>query len=205
VGATIRFCDELDCGFGWVVDEFMLRCSHALAVDGRVWLLDPLEGEGVDERIRAAGEPAGVIQLLDRHNRDCRAIAERLHVPHHVVPREPIAGAPFEFLPVRDGRFWKETALWWPERRILACGDALSTVPASRVAGERIALHPLLRLLPPRRLGDVDAGHVLCGHGEGLHGDEATPAVREALATARRRLPRAWLQGLRSVVANLRR
>lgn len=205
MGVPIRFCDELDCGFGWVVDEFLMRCSHALVVDGRVWLLDPLEGEGVEERARAAGEPAGVIQLLDRHNRDCRAFAERLGVPHHVVPREPIAGAPFEFLPVRNSRLWKETALWWPERRILACGDALETVPPVRVGSEPLAVHPLLRLVPPRRLGDVDPRHVLCGHGEGVHGDEATPAVREALATARRRLPRAWIQVLRAVVANRRR
>ena len=205
MGVAVRFCDELNCGFGWVVDDFMQRCSHALVVDGRVWLLDPVEGEGVDERIHAAGEPAGVIQLLDRHNRDCRAIAERFHVPHHVVPRKRIAGAPFEFLPVRNSRFWKETALWWPERRILACGDALGTVPAQRVGSEPLALHPLLRLFPPRRLGKVDPRHVLSGHGEGVHGDEAARAVREALATARRRLPRAWIQGLRAVVASRRR
>jgi hypothetical protein len=44
----IRFCDDLDGSFGWVVDEFMQRCSHALVVDGRVWLIDPVDGEGVE-------------------------------------------------------------------------------------------------------------------------------------------------------------
>ena len=202
----IRFCDETDFGFGWIVEEFLQRCSHALVVDGRVWLIDPIAADGVEERVHAAGEPTGVVQLLDRHNRDCRATAERLGVPHHVVPREPIAGAPFEFLLVRKGRFWKEVALWWPESRVLACGDALGTVPELRVGGERLALHPLLRLVPPRRrLGGVEPRHVLSGHGEGVHGDEAAPALREALATARSRLPRAWWQGFRASVRDQRR
>ena len=201
----IRVCDDFDGGFGWIVDEFLQRCSHALVVKGRVWLLDPLDADGVEERVRAAGEPAGVIQLLDRHERACAALAERLGVPHHVVPREPVDGAPFSFVPVRDSRFWKEVALWWPEKQVLACGDALGTVPGFRASGERLALHPLLRLAPPRRLGEVEPRHVLLGHGEGVHGDDATAAVREALATARRRLPRAWWQGLVASVRSRRR
>ena len=198
----IRFCDETGFAFGWIVEEFLQRCSHALVVDGRVWLIDPLEADGVEERVRASGEPAGVIQLLDRHNRDCAAFAERFGVTHHSVPREPVAGAPFTFLPVRDGRTWKEVALWWPEERVLACGDAVGTVPELRVGGEPLALHPVLRLAPPRSLGTVEPRHVLSGHGEGLHGDHAAAAVREALRTARRRLPRAWWQGLRATIRN---
>jgi hypothetical protein len=191
----VRFqpCDELGFAFGWIADEFLQRCSHALVDDGRVWIVDPLDGDGIEERVRAAGEPAAVIQLLDRHNRDCRELAARLGIPHHVVPHAPVDRAPFEFRVVRDGRWWKEVALWWPERRVLVCADALGTVPAARVGGELLA--------PPRSafIG-LEPQHVLCGHGEGLHGDEAAPAVREALATARRRLPRAWFQSLRATV-----
>jgi hypothetical protein len=195
----VRFCDEFELGFGWIADEFLMRCSHALVVNGRVWLVDPVDGEGVEDRVSAAGEPTGVIQLLDRHNRDCRALAERFGVPHHQVPRTRIGLAPFEFLSVRDGRFWHEVALWWPEERVLVCADALGTVPALRVGGERLALHPLLRIAPPGRLGGLNPSRVLCGHGEGLH-DDAAAAVEEALATARRRLPRAWWQGLRATL-----
>jgi hypothetical protein len=199
----IRFCDELPFAFGWIVEEFLQRCSHALVVDGRVWLIDPLEADGVDERVRAAGEPAGVIQLLDRHNRDCATFAERLGVPHHVVPFEPVAGVPFEFLPVRKSRGWTEVGLWWSRERVLACGDAVGTVPELRVGQERLALHPVLRLAPPRRsLGGLEPRHILSGHGEGVHGEDAAPALREALATARRRLPQAWLQGLVATVRN---
>jgi hypothetical protein len=195
----VRFCDEFELGFGWIVDEFLVRCSHALVVNGRVWLVDAVDGEGVEDRVSAAGEPAGVIQLLDRHNRDCEVLAERFGVPHHQVPRMRIGLAPFEFLSVRDGRFWSEVALWWPEERVLVCADALGTVPAQRVGGERLALHPLLRIAPPRRLGGLNPGRVLCGHGEGVH-DDAAAAVEEALATARRRLLRAWWQGLRATL-----
>ena len=40
--------------------------GHALASEGRAWLVDPPAGD-VEARLRALDEPAGVIQLLDRH------------------------------------------------------------------------------------------------------------------------------------------
>jgi hypothetical protein len=186
---TIRFCDEFEGGFGWIVEgEFMERCSHALVSGGRVWLIDPLAGDGVEERVRAAGEPAGVIQLLDRHNRDCRALAQGFGVPHYRLPSEPTPGAPFEFLVVRDGRRWKEVALWWPEPRVLVCADAIGTARYFRAGDERIAVHPLLRPIPPRQqLGELQPETVLCGHGEGILSG-AAPRFQEALSTARRRI-----------------
>jgi hypothetical protein len=193
----VRFCDERDGAFGWIVDERMARCSHALVADGGVWLVDPVDGVGVEERVREAGEPAGVIQLLDRHNRDCAALADRLGVSHHTVPVELIAGAPFEFLVVRKGWAWKEVALWWPERRVLVCADALGTVAYFVAPGERLGVHPLLRLIPPRRrLGNVQPEAVLCGHGEGILSD-AAPVFQEALTTSRRRTLPALANGVR--------
>lgn len=143
----------------------------------------------VEERVRALGEPVGVIQLLDRHERDGPAFAERLRVPLHPVPFDGIAGSPFSFLRIARSRFWQEVALWWPERRVLVCADALGTVGYFRAGGERLGVHPLLRLRPPRALRGLDPKHVLSGHGEGVH-DGAAGALSEALATARRRLPR---------------
>jgi hypothetical protein len=193
----VEFCDEFDGGCGWLVDEFMERCSHALVAGESVWLIDPLDGDGVEERIRDAGRPAGVLQLLDRHNRDCASLAERLGVAHHVVPQETIG--PFEFLPIGTSRRWSEVALWWPEQSVLVCGDALGTARYFRSGSERLAVHPLLRWFPPRRqLGRVQPATVLCGHGAGVF-DGADAALREALRTARRRIPgqvasavRAW-------------
>ena len=186
-----RFCDESEWGLGWIEPGRMQRTSHALRADGRVWIVDPVDGDGVDEWICALGEPGGVIQLLDRHNRDCAAFAARFGVPHHFVPLGRLDGVPFDFLLVRKGRFWKETALWWEDERALCVADALGTISYFRAPGEALGVHPLLRPIPPRkRLGRVSPRHVLCGHGEGVHGDQAEAAFREALGTARRRLPR---------------
>jgi hypothetical protein len=175
----------------------MHRCSHALVVDGRVWLIDPVDGEGVEERVRAAGSPAGVIQLLDRHNRDCAALAGRLGVRLHVMPREAVG--PFSFIPVVRSRFSHEVVLWWPERRVLVCADVLGTAPYFLSGRERLAVHPFLRLAPPRKeLGGLQPEVILCGHGEGVF-DDADAALREALSSSRRRIPgqiasaaRAW-------------
>jgi hypothetical protein len=198
-GLSIRFCDEFDGGFGWLVaGEFMERCSHALVVDGRVWVVDPVDGPDVEERITGAGRPAGVIQLLDRHNRDCRAVADRLGVPHHLLPTGSIPAAPFEFIRLRDVRKGREVGLWWPGPRVLVCADALGTAPYFLAPGERLGVHPLLRITPPRRqLGRVQPEIVLCGHGEGVL-SEAGPALREALSTARRRIPAAFANAVRA-------
>jgi hypothetical protein len=191
---SISIVDETAFGFGWLESTPYARASHALAHDGRVWVVDPFEAEGVEERIRALGEPAGVVLLLDRHRRDGEAFAERLGVPLHDVPEE-LPGSPFQLLRVRRNRFWRETALWWPEPRVLVCADALGTAPFFRAGGEPVGVHPFLRLRPPKRLRGLGVERLLVGHGAGLHGDGTAAAVEDALAHARRRLPR-WLLGL---------
>jgi hypothetical protein len=196
---TVRFVDETEVGFGWIESAPYARSSHALAVDGRVWVLDPIEGDGVDERIRALGEPAGVVILLDRHRRDGEAFAERFGVPLHVAPTD-LPETPFEVLPVLRSRFWAECALWWPEPRVLVCADALGTIPFFRAGDEPVGVHPLLRVLkPPRRLRGLEPRHLLVGHGEGLHGDGVAAAVDSAVAGARRRIPR-WLANVPRIV-----
>jgi len=121
----VRFVDEIGFAFGWIAPEprFMQRASHAVASHGRVWLIDPVADENALRRARELGDPAGVVQLLDRHRRDCRAVAEQLGVPHYELPEQPPSGAPFEILPLLRQRWWQEVALWYPERRTLVCGD----------------------------------------------------------------------------------
>jgi hypothetical protein len=186
---VIQFSDELEYGFGWIDDGRLARTSHALAAEGGVWLIDAVDFAEAEERLRALGEPRGVIQLLDRHGRDCAAWAARLGVPHHVVPFGALEGTPFRLLPIRRGRLWREAALWWEARRVLVCADALGTVGHFTARGERLGVHPLLRLTPPRALRGLEPDHVLVGHGRGVHVNAAA-ALREALATSRRRLPR---------------
>ena len=193
-GGAVRFCDELDFAFGWISPSpsHLQRASHALADDGRVWIVDPVDGEGVVDRIRALGDPRAVVQLLDRHDRDCAALASRLRVPHHAPPFADLPHAPFTVVPVVSRRVWREVALWWPARAVLVCGDALGTAPYFLGPGERLAVHPLLRLTPPRELTALAPKHVLVGHGEGVHGDTAAAAVTEAVTSSRRRLRR-WI------------
>ena len=193
-----RPVDEWEGGFGWLIEERIARASHALLAGGGVWLVDPVDVPGLDDRVHALGEPAGVLQLLDRHNRDCAAVALRLGVP--LLPAwEGVASAPFELLPVRSNRVWREVALWEPEHRTLVCADALGTLPYFRAPGERIGWHPLVRPLPPRSFGRVRPERILVGHGEGVLADAAS-ALEDQVDRGRRRLPGAWLAALRTTV-----
>jgi hypothetical protein len=193
----VRVVDEIAGVVGWLDDEDrMRRTSHALGHEDRVWLVDPVDDPRIEEWIAELGEPTGVVQLLDRHNRDCAAVARRLGVPHHVVPKA-LPGTPFELRPVVRARWWREVSLWWPERRILLCADVLGTAPFFRAGDEPAGLHPMLRLWPPRSLRGLEPDHLLVGHGEGIHHRPA--ALDDALRTARRRIPR-WLAGLPRVV-----
>jgi hypothetical protein len=184
-------------GFGWIAAEprLLQRASHALVADGQVWLVDPVQVEGLEERVRAAGRVVGVLQLLDRHGRDCASLARTFGVPLRYVPRAGTPGPPFEVIRTVRIPLWREAALWWPERRTLVVADALGTAAYFRAPGELLGVHPVLRLIPPSSLARLEPEHVLCGHGRGVHGPEAADALHEALRTARRRTP-SWLAGL---------
>jgi hypothetical protein len=185
----VRVVDEFETGFGWQAGEpeFLERTSHAVLSDGGVWLFDVLDVDGLDDRVRALGEPAGVVQLLDRHARDCARVAARLGVPHFLPP----TGSPVSTVPVVSFPGWHERAAF-PGAGVLVVADSLGTASYFRAPDDRLAVHPLLRLSPPRALRGQTPEHVLCGHGEGVHGPEAAQALDEALRTARGRIP-SWL------------
>ena len=128
----------------------MQRTSHALPVDGRVWLVDPVDAPELEERVRALGEPAGVLQLLDRHERGCAAWARRLGVPH-LRAWESVGVAVRGAADSRPALVARGCAVG-AGGATLVCADALGTVPFFRAPGERIGLHPLIRPFPPRAL-----------------------------------------------------
>jgi hypothetical protein len=182
---SFRFCDDLGAdGFSWIAEERMTRTSHALADGDRVWFVDPVDWPEALERAKELGEPAGVLQLLDRHNRDAAAIAARLGVPHLVVP-DALPGTPFEVIQVKRSRRWQERALWWPERRTLVVAEALGTNAFFPIGDDRVGVHGLLKPVPPRVLAGYEPEHLLVGHGEGVHGPEAAEALRQALSHSR--------------------
>ena len=190
----VRFCDEFDGGFGWIAAEpaYVQRASHALGGAGGVWLVDPVDGDALDERVRQLGPPAGVIQLLDRHRRDCSTLAERYAVPLLVTPFEGVPGSPFQAIRVLHVPGWKEVALWWPEQKVLVVAESLGTASYFLAPGETVGVHPFRRLLPPRSLARFDVERALFGHGEGVHGPGVAAEVGRAVETSRRRTP-AWL------------
>jgi hypothetical protein len=188
---TIRFCDDRGPrGFSWVVDEPATRTSHALAADGRVWLVDPVRFAPAIERLRELGSPAAVLQLLDRHNRDGVTLAQELGVPYVLTP-DALPGTPFEVVAVRRSRRWREVALWWEAERTLVVAEAVGTNAFYTAGRGGAGVHLLMRLSPPRAaLARFAPEHLLVGHGEGLHGPEARDGLATALATARTGLPR---------------
>jgi hypothetical protein len=186
--AKVAF-DDFEFGFSWLPRETLNRTSHALDTGAGVWLVDPVDDAEAIERAAALGPAAGVIQLLDRHNRDCAAIAARLGVPHLRLPAA-VPGTPFEVVPVLKLPVWHEIALWWPERATLVVAELIGTRADYALGGSRAGVHLLLRAAPPGALRGYRPDHLLVGHGRGVHGPAAAEALADAYARSRRDLPR---------------
>lgn len=194
----ITFADGPADMLTWIASDpgFMQRASHALVTDAGTWLVDPVDAPAVRDRLAALPPVIGVLQLLDRHGRDCAALAAVFGVPLHVTPREPVSGAPFRMLVVRKARYWHESALWWGDRHALVVAEAVGTPPYYRARPEQvIGPHPMMRLSPTHVLRGFPAHHVLMGHGHPVHLPQGGALVDDALAHARRTTPR-WLVSL---------
>jgi hypothetical protein len=175
-------------GISWIEQGQVVRTGHALEDEGRVWLIDPYEDEPALGAAAALGRPAGVIQLLDRHNRDCEAIASWLDVPLLRLP-EHVPEAPFDVVQVISRWRWREVALWWEAKRALVVAEAIGTAPPFAL-GRRAGVHPLLRLTPPRsQLSRFRPTMLLVGHGRTIETGGAA-ALAEALSQSRTDLPR---------------
>ncbi len=184
-----RTIDESELGITWVMDHPLELASHALVSDGRVWIIDPIDDPEVMEKVADLGEPQAVLQLLDRHNRHSKRIADRLDIPHIVLPEE-LRGTPFEAVDVVDNRIWKERALWWKDRKALVVPEAVGTAEHFYPSAAGAGVHIGLRLNPPKKsIGTFMPQHLLVGHGEAIHGPRATKALQEAIDRSRRDLP----------------
>ncbi|WP_247002198.1 hypothetical protein [Halosolutus gelatinilyticus] len=210
--------DRFEGGVGWIAhpDETMQRASHALEVDGEVWLFDPVDTEGLDDLLAEFGEVAGVVITLDRHKRDAAEIADR-HGVHVYLPEffegvseeleapivrfdDELADTGLEARTVVDSRFWQEVALYDPAEGTLIVPESVGTAEYFLAGSERLGVHPMRRLVPPRdALGDLDPERVLVGHGPGVM-DGASAALDNALAGARKRSPILYAKAARNLL-----
>jgi hypothetical protein len=182
--------DESPLGLSWVVDEPMQRACHALVADGSVWFVDPVEVDDLVDRGAALGKPAGVLQLLDRHKRDCAAVAERLGIEHLDVP-DAVPGSPFEAIAAHRFPGWKETALWWPAQSALVVAEIVGTNSIYNAGQGGVGMHPMLRAWPPKSIRGYQPTHLLVGHGSPVHGPEAAAGLEHAYERSRRDIPKA--------------
>ncbi|MEX0621264.1 MAG: hypothetical protein WD181_06745 [Solirubrobacterales bacterium] len=187
--SSLRTIDQTDLGITWVMDEPMARASHALVKEGQVWIIDPVDDPDAMAKVADLGEPVAVLQLLDRHYRDCQTVADRLGVPLVVLPDE-VKSTPFKTISVVDNAIWKEKALWWQEKNCLVIPEALGSNRMYKPGPAGAGVHIGRRLTPPKRqLGTYLPEHLLFGHGESIHGPEATEALQQAIDRSVRDIP----------------
>jgi hypothetical protein len=208
--------DRFEGGFGWIAhpEEAMQRASHALTIDGDVWLVDPVDADGIDELLAEHGDTRGVVVLLDRHKRDAEAIARRhdvsIWIPQFMDGLSDEFDAPVEQFryeladtgytahEVVDNRFWREAMLYNDENGVLIVPEAVGTTEYATTDGESLGVHPVLRLKPPTSLSRLDPERILLGHGEGIHHD-AAETLEAAVRGARSNTPALYWKNVRQL------
>lgn len=210
-----RIINRWGRGLGWIAypNERMERASQAIVGESGVWLIDPLEMSGLGAILESVGEVVGIVLTLGRHKRDAESLASRYGVPIHLPAGlssladtldartrsvEPFpADTGFDPVSVLVKPGWREYALYDADGGTVYISEAVGTASYFKAPQERLGVHPVLRLWPPRSaLGHVTADHILVGHGEGIMRD-GTAALQDALAGARKRAPRAYLTAFR--------
>lgn len=212
-----REIDRYDNGVGWIAypDETMQRASHALLGDDGVWVVDPVDVEGLDDLLAEFGEVAGVVVLLDRHERDAAAVANRhdvsVWVPSFMddvvedidasIERfdNALGNSGFFLHKLVDNSFWQEGVLYNEDTGVLVVPEAVGSTEYFRTSEQELGVHPMLRLLPPRKLGRFQPDRILVGHGEGVS-EDASRVLDEALSGARVRTPRLYLKTVKNMV-----
>jgi len=204
-------------GASWLAypEETMQRASHVLGTDAGAIVVDPVDAEGIDDLFADFGEVAGVVVLLDRHKRDSAAIAKRHDVPVYVpdalagveddidAPTERVhrqlPGTDYGVHTLTSNPAWKEAALYGDEDDTLVVPEAVGTADYFLAGGERLGVHPMLRLTPPTKLNRLTPERLLVGHGHGIM-DDASGALADALRGSRGRTPGLYVKNLKSFV-----
>jgi hypothetical protein len=184
-------------GISWIAhpDERGRRASHALLTDAGVWIVDPVDADGLDDRVAELGDVTGVLVIHDRHTRDAVAVARRhgvaVHVPDWMdLVREKLdttaesvgsdlPGTNYAVHRLIETDDWEEAVLVDETTNTMVVPEAIGTLPAFRANDNALGVHPALDD-PPRRLADWSPDRILVGHGESVHSD-ANTKLGEAL------------------------
>ncbi len=199
---------ESAVGMTWMAhpDEMMQRASHIITKEDTTWIIDPVDAPGLDARLTEQPPVAGVVVLLDRHTRDADTIAQRydtsVYLPSDMDGVAEELAAPvkrigsslgttgLEAYTLYQTPVWQETALY--DGSTLVVPEAVGTAAYFTAGSERLGVHPMLRLTPPRtHLSGMTPDRVLVGHGQPVETD-ATTALSDALAGSRRRMPQLY-------------
>ena len=175
-------------GLSWIAfpDERGQRASHAILTEAGVWLVDPVDVDGLDERVSELGTVAGVVVLQDRHTRDATDVARRHEVPVSIpdwmsLAREKLEsqaeslgselpGTNYTVHRLIETGDWEEAILFNERTNTLVVPEAIGTLPSFGEADSSLGVHPSLDE-PPRALLDWAPTRILVGHGPSIHGD----------------------------------
>lgn len=209
--------DRHEHGVGWIAhpEETMQRASHAVEVDGDVWVIDPVDFDGLDELLAEFGDVAGVVVLLNRHKRDCATVANRHDVSVWVPSffdsvaedlnasierfRNSLGHSGFKLQTVVDNSFWKEGLLYNEDMGDLYVPETVGTSEYFHTAERELGVHPMLRLFPPAVLKSLEPERIHVGHGAGVD-EHATPKLREAISGSRARTPRLYFNTAKNML-----
>lgn len=186
-------------GFSWIADpdERAKRASHALSTESGVWVIDPVDSEGLDDRLGDLGPVAGVAVIQDRHTRDAEAIANR-HDVNVSIPEwmelgqskldetaklltDGLPGTNYDLQKLVDAEEWEEAILFGQKTNTLVVPEAVGTTQGFTPDGQPLGIHPGLDDAPSG-LDGFHPGRLLVGHGESIY-DSADEHLQAALGT----------------------
>ncbi|HET7767171.1 MAG TPA: hypothetical protein VFN74_00260 [Chloroflexota bacterium] len=211
----MRIHGRFEHGFGWQPEpsHYMERSCTALAIDGKVWLIDPERVDGIEAELEALGRPTGIISLVGWHDRSVDWYAARYGIPvygarwlRNQLFRTPLVRVdrevpetPFQLIDTSMRGlwgWWSESALWWPEERTLVVGDALGSAVYFAPEHVKLGVHPISRFSTTRALDALEPQRIYCGHGVSVT-EGATEALRRALRDGRGSPLPAWRSAVR--------
>jgi len=209
--------DRFEHGVGWLAypEEKMQRASHAMESDGDVWVIDPVDVEGLDDLLAEFGEVAGVVILLDRHKRDCAEVANRhdvsVWIPSFMddVAEEidasikrfdnSLGDSGFKVHKVVDNSFWQEGMLYNEDTGVMIVSESVGNTGYFKTGDRKLGVHPMRRFTPPRMLTDFEPERIHLGHGPGVH-ENAPEALEEAIKGSLVRTPQLFFKNFKNIV-----